>query len=184
MSSDRAIGQMYRVKFARQLSDDHVDLGDVIVCATSAEQAGASVASILGVAMSKTEMEISRVKPSIYQISRQTIKNTASAHEAHTVKADELSRATFPGVTESMPDEFLWVVTAQAQIRAENEDWAITKLGKAIERQQTGEKQKTSCKEFEIKAERLDLSPRSPAVDKNSLYVPIRIFQGGDGRTG
>lgn len=174
--------QMYRVKFARKLQDDMVDMGDVIVCASSQESAISIIGHHLDLKMAETEMEVSRVKPSIYQISRREVKNSISAIGAHTVAADAASSATFPGVTECMPDEHWYSVDAQANIRAESEEVAISRLATALIRVRTGEKQKGFCKDLEISCDRGDLHAKSSSLEENALYTFRQIFAGGAGR--
>lgn len=175
--------QMYRVKFAKKIDPDTVDIGDVVVCAGSREAAMDMVAQVLELARSGTEMDVSRVKPSLFQVSRRTVKNSVATFDGNTIRDDVVSVATFPGTTENMPDEFWYSVVASASIRAENEEAAISKIAKAIVREASGEKQKASCKDLDIQCDRTEYHPRSPAVERNALYTFRRIFQGGDTRT-
>lgn len=175
--------QMYRVKFARKLTGDVVDLGDTLVCAQSQEAAGMMVSQALDISLSETEMIITRVKPSFYQISRREVKSSMPAVDASAIDAQLACSATFPGVTENMPDEVWFSIEARANIRGENENDAITKLSKAILKDILGEKQKGYCRDFDVLCDRTDLHPRSPAVEQNALYAFRRIFQGGDTRT-
>lgn len=175
--------QMYRVKFAKKLSNDMVDIGDVLVCAQTSELACEGVARILELPRSETQMEVERVKPSFYQISRREVKGSVSTFDADAISASLASSATFPGVTEARRDELWYSVAAQANIRAEDENEAISKLARSIVREMSGEKQKPSCKELDIRCDRAELHSRSPAIEQNALYTFRRIFQGGDART-
>ena len=174
--------QMYRVKFARKLQDDMVDMGDVLVCANSQEAAITLVGHHLDLRMTETEMEVSRVKPSIYQISRREVKNSISAIGAHTVGAGAASSATFPGVTESLPNEYWHSVAVQANIRAENEEVAVSRLATSVIRGTQGEKPKGFCKDLDIKCDRGDLHVRRSSLEENALYTFRQIFAGGAGR--
>jgi hypothetical protein len=174
---------MYRVKFARKLADDMVDLGDVLICAASQELACDSVSHMLGIKLSVTEMEVSRVKPSFYQISRRNVKHSISTSLATAIDVENASSATFPNQTESMPEEHWFAVMAMANIRADNENRAISKLSVAIAREMTGEKQKMSTRELEIRCDRTEWHPRQAAIERQALYAEPRIFQGGDARS-
>jgi len=175
--------QMYRVRFARKLADDMVDLGDALVCAASQEMAGDMVAHILGIRFSATEMEVSRVKPSFYQLSRREVNHSMTTSLATAIDADNASSATFPNQTETRPDEYWYAVMAIANIRAENDEHAISKLSHAIMRDITGEKQKSSTRELEIRCDRTEWHPRQSALEQQALYSYPRIFQGGDTRS-
>lgn len=177
--------QMYRVKFARKLSGDRVDLGDVIVCAETQESARETACRILCLPRIDTQTDVSRVKPSLYQIARRVAHHSVACFDAKTVDDLLLSTATFPGVTESMKDEYWFSVEAQANIRAIDENEAIRKLGSAISREMNGEKQKGSVKELDIKCDRVEFHARTAAVEQNSLYAvedALRLFRGGDAR--
>lgn len=176
--------QMYRVRFARKASVDIVDMGDIIVCAASNEAALDMVCAILGLRASEVVFDIARVKPSFWQISRRDVKNSITATEALIVGAANLSNATFPGVTEGRSDEHWYSVCAQASIKAEDENEAIFKLSVGIQREMSGEKQKASTKDLDIKCDRREFHPRTPAVEQNSIFTVRRIFRGGDTRTG
>jgi hypothetical protein len=174
--------QMYRVKFARKLSVDTVDLGDVIVCAGSQEQAGDFVAQLYGLGSSAVEWDISRVKPSLYQVSRREVHNSLSTAMATTVNAAYASCATFPGVTENQPDEFWFEVQITARIRAEHEHRAALKLSQAVAREMTGEPQKSSCKELDIRCDRTEYHAKQPAMERQAIYTDVRFVPGGAGR--
>lgn len=175
--------QMYRVKFANKLGGNTVDLGDAIVCAQNADAACDMVSMLLALPKSGVEMEVHRVKPSFYQVSRRQVKESVSTFEAELVNADVTSTATFPGVTESRRDWHSFEVQAQATIRAGDENEAITKLAIGIQREMSGARQKRSITDLDIKCDRKEFHPRSPAVEENALYTFRQIFQGGDTRT-
>ena len=175
--------QMYRVKFAIKMPESNVDIGDVVVCAQSNDLARDMVMVVMSLPRSGVEMEVHRVKPSIFQISRRIISDRIPTYDAHEVNASVMSRATFPGVTESRRDWFTYDVQATATIKAENENEAISKLAIGITREMSGEKQKRSITDLDVKCDRKDAHPRSPAVEENGIFSTIRIFQGGDTRT-
>ncbi|MCA1452162.1 hypothetical protein I6F35_02895 [Bradyrhizobium sp. BRP22] len=176
------MNQMYRVKFARQLDRDMVDLGDCVVCAQNAEAACDAVRVILGIDESATKMDASRVKPSFYQIARREVKASLATCDAGTVREDLASVATFPGQTESRPDEFWHAVEVKAKIRALDENEAITKLTRAVIRETSGERQKASCKDLDILCDRVELHARPPGMEKQSIYTNSRFFPGGAAR--
>lgn len=174
--------QMYRAKFARRLSSDIVDLGDVVVCAGSQDMARDVVAQIYGLRNSSVEWDISRVKPSIYQVSRREVRHSISTVSATIINAAYASSATFPNETENMPDEFWFAVQATANIRAEHEHHAALKLSQALAREMNGEKQKSSCKDLEIRCDRTEYHARPSAMEKQSIYSEYKFVPGGAGR--
>jgi hypothetical protein len=174
--------QMYRIKFARSIGGDLVDMGDVLVCAHSSEAAADMVVQVLGLERSQTHLDVSRIKPSLYTIDRHEIRESIATAHAGAVSADLATRATFPGVTESMPDEHWYCVIAQANARAIDENEAIKKLVRAIRQEMAGEPQKSSIKELEITVDRLNMHARSPAIERNAMYKVLRLFQGGSTR--
>ena len=175
--------QMYRVKFAIPIEGDQVDLGDCVVCAQSRENAAELMIMWLGLPRSTVELEVERMKPSLYQISRRVVTNSINTVTAETVNAAHASSATFPGVTETQTERHWHSVVAAAQIKAENENEAIVMLSRAIAREMSGEQQKRSCQDLTIQCDRAEFHPRSPAVEQNALFKEHRIFKGGDGRT-
>jgi hypothetical protein len=174
--------QMYRVRFARKLPNDIVDIGDCVICAATADSARDGVAAVLFFPISTAEFEIIRVKPSLYLIKREKINKSLSSAQAKIVDADEAVTGTFPGVTESMLDEHWFETAASAHIKAENEEAAISKLARGIIREMNGEKQRSSTRELEIKCDRKELRPRTPATEENALYTHLRFFEGGSAR--
>jgi hypothetical protein len=171
--------QMYRVKFARRLSGDTVDLGDMLVCAGSQDMARDAVAQFHDLGASSVEWDISRVKPSVYQISRREVRHCISTAMATAVDAHNATTATFPNETENMRDEFWFVVQAIANIKAEHEESATTKLASALAREMAGVKQKSSCRELEIRCERIEIRPRTSAIERQAVYSERRFMQGG-----
>lgn len=176
--------QMYRIKFARKINDATLDVGDVVLCATSQETALVMVAEILGLPVSDTSFDVSRVKPSFYQISRKIVDNSLSTYEADRVDARFGCRATFPGVTERRVERSWFSVSASADLHAESENDAIAMLSRAVAREMNGEKQKRSLRNLDIVSERAAERPRTAAVEQNALYEVRRIFRGGDARGG
>lgn len=175
--------QMYRVQFARKLQGDAVDQGDVIVCAANQDSARDMVATVLQLPGNGVEYKVSRVKPSLHVLRRQQVSKAMVTVDGKAVDAGKATMATFPGVTEGRRDEFWYAVEATASIRAGDENEAIVKLAKSIQREMAGEAPKGTTKELDIKCERREHRPRAPAVEQNGLYAVTRLFQGGDTRT-
>jgi hypothetical protein len=73
--------QMYQVQFQSHY-EDIVDLGNVIVCATSADVAEDMVIALLDLPQSKTIMKTARIKPSLFSISRREIHKPRPALKA------------------------------------------------------------------------------------------------------
>jgi len=173
---------MYRVRFAHKLPKDMVDVGDCIVCAGNVDLASEMVAQILQLPIAGTQFEVSRVKPSLHLIGRQEINRKMPDFSAELLDADLACRATFPGLTENMVDEYWHEVQASALLKAENEETAIKKLANALVRYLTGEKQPGSVKDLDVKSDRKELRPKESRTEVNSLYTHLRFFPGGDTR--
>lgn len=174
--------QMYRIKFAHALAGDRVDMGDVVVCARDENSARDSVRAILALPQSGVEMDSHRVKPSLYQISRETVHNKISAIEGRAVDAALASTGTFPGVTESIPDKHWFTASAMADVLATDDDAAISVLVDSIAREMSGKQKKNNVCELQVNATRTDAHARSPAIEQNAIYTVHRIFAGGAAR--
>jgi hypothetical protein len=176
--------QMYRVRFARKLPNDMVDVGDCVVCAASHDAAKIMVAEILKLLIATTEFEVARVKPSIHLIGRREVNKKMPTIAAELVDAELACTGTFPGVTENSPEEHWHEVEASAHIFAENEETAIAKLARGLIRYLSGERQKSSTKELQVKSDRSDWRPSQYGVRsaENALYTHLRFFKGGSAR--
>lgn len=173
---------MYRVRFARSLPNDMVDMGDCVVCAGNADAARDGVSAILRFPVSTAQFEIIRVKPGLHLIGRREVHKSLSSSQASIVDSNVASIATFPGVTENLQNEYWHEVVASASIKAENGEAAIIKLARGIVREMSGEKQKSSTRDLDIKCDRKEFRAPSPALEQNALYTHLRFFEGGSAR--
>jgi hypothetical protein len=173
--------QMYKLKFARCLPGDRVDIAEVAVCASSAEQARDLVAQVYELGASAVEWgEVTRIKPSVQLLSRREVSRSLSTATADVVDVRHASTATFPD--ERPAEEYWHVVSAVAEILAENDEHAAIKLARAIRCEMAGEPPRRSCKDLEISCERVT-RPRSIApAERQALYNEVRLVPGGAGR--
>jgi hypothetical protein len=171
--------QMYRVNF-RFHKEKTIDCGEVVVTATSNENACDIVCLWLDLPRSATSIEATRVKPGLYQVSR------------HEVPKDLPINGTFPRTKAELerllePDRERYSVQVSAFVWAHSEDSAIKKLAKATLAEVDGSGKKPRAKAIgmlQILCDRNDLAPRSPAIERNAIYTHRRFFAGGDTRSG
>lgn len=156
--------QMYRVKYVSRLGKE-ADLGDVIVCASNADAAMDTVRAALDLPASGTEYDVVRVKPSIYQISR-NVKSGLDGLPA---------MGTFPG-SWFMPEQAKWDLFVSITVSAPSESAAARKLGNILA---TGD---SNNKTLMVKCERKEYRVKESAVEKQGIYTAHRIFSGGAGR--
>jgi hypothetical protein len=140
------------------------------------------VANILGLDESSSEFEVTRVKPSLYLIVRGERVSVVTGIGASVLHASCASSATFPDVTERLPEEYWHEIVVSARIMAENDAAAMAKLSIGIQRELRGEKHKSSTREFSVKCDRSDYRPRESTVERNGLYTHLRFFEGGSAR--
>jgi hypothetical protein len=171
--------QLYNVKF-RHHKEKVIDIGEVVVVASSNELAAELVLLWLELPRSKTSTEVKRMKPNMYQVMRGEIPKEMPAN------------GTFPRTQAEMdrllePDRERYTVQISALVWAHSEDNAIKKLAKAALAEVDGSAVKPNAKAIgmlQILCDRQDLHPRSPAVESNSIFTHLRMFQGGDTRSG
>jgi hypothetical protein len=175
--------QMYRVKFARSINDSTVDVGDVILCANTREDAIIAVVQTLALPATETQFECSRLKPNFYQVSRRYVGKSLAAFAAGTVDEHLASSATFPADPKNMTERQRFSLVASAEIMATDEGDAMAALARAIDRQVNRKEQKPSLKYLDIVCERDAQGPRIAAVAANAIFTEHRIFEGGDTRT-
>jgi hypothetical protein len=169
---------MYKVKF-RHHKEKVIDVGEVVVVASSNELAAELVLTLLELPRSRTSTEVSRLKPNLYQVMRGEIPKEMPTNGTFPRSQKELDRLT-------EPDRERYSVQISAFVWAHSEDNAIKKLAKAAHAEVDGSKTKPHTKaigEMQILCDRPDLHPRSPAVEQNSIFTHMRMFQGGDTRS-
>jgi len=171
--------QMYCVKF-RHHKEKTIDTGEVLCVASTNEMACEIVSLWLELPKSSTSLEAARVKPGIYQVLRGEIPKDMPANGTFPRTQRELDRLL-------EPDRERYSVQVSAFVWAHSEDNAIKKLAKAALAEVDGSEKKPHAKAIgmlQILCDRHDLSPRSPAIEKNANYTHLRIFAGGDARSG
>lgn len=171
--------QMYSVKY-RHHKERTVVVGEVVLSASSNETACQMVLIWLELPKSTTSIEATRVKPSMYQVSRQELPKEMPINGTFPRTQAELDRL-------GEPDRERYSVQVSAFVWAHSEDSAIKKLAKAALAEVDGSGKKPHARAvgmLQILCDRHDLAPRSPAIEANSIYTHPRIFAGGDARSG
>ena len=178
--------QMYRVKTARNIAaTGTVELQDVVVCASSHENAIMMTAEILGLPISGTEFETSRVKPSLFQLSRRVEDRSLATYSADTVPDKVACRATFPGVTENMPDKTWHAVSVAVEVLAKDDEGALRQVAEAVRQRAHGrEPSPTLVRDLDVACNKITATPNVADIDANALFTFRQIFSGGDARPG
>jgi len=156
--------QMYRVKFKHH-KDKVIDTGEALVVASNADQACDMVATLLELPRSSTSMEANREKPSMYVLERWDVHK-------HTP-----TRATFPAKGEDTRHQYN--VSASALVWAHSENAAMRKLAAAINAEVEGGDKAKAVGSLQILCDRSDHSPKPSAIEANSVFTNMKMFQGG-----
>jgi hypothetical protein len=171
---------MYQVSFQTHY-DDRIDIGKVLVCAASNEQASEIVVFALGLPPSKTTVEVSRIKPSLFQLERREIEKDVPG-PYHGIPGSALKQ------NGERPQRDPWeryALTVTSEMRAGSESHAWRKLGNALIARAASPKAmiEKSIVDLDMTCERAALSPRTAAIDLQSIYKERRIFSGGAARS-
>lgn len=160
--------QMYRVKIV--LHDrSGPSFVEGLVCAGNAEAAGNMVAQIIEWPLSRCSFVVERVKPSYYELSRRKSANALS--DGLTAQADYIGQpATW------------WTVAATMKVRSRTESGAVKGAARALEADAKSNEPAGNIRDLEITCEPVDIEPRSPAIEKQSIFSHVQFFQGGSAR--
>lgn len=173
--------QMYHVSFVTTYSD-RKDAGKVLVCANDYEHAQLLVLTALELPTSKTTMEVSRVKPNLYQLSRKEYEKEKLAALPAFVsgkKDGSESRSNDDNVMRKH------TLSVKAEVIAGNEANAWRKLAGAVTA-------KASSEKMPVAKSIVDLMmhcdgdpvyhPKPPAIEKQAIYTHHQFFAGGAAR--
>lgn len=159
--------QLYQVSFQAHY-EDMIDVGSVLVCAASNDDAADRVRLLFDLPQSRSTFDVKRIKGNLWQLERREIERFAAA------------RAT----NKALSPLANWFVSVSATIRAANETSAWTKFGHHVLTRAKSPKALVdkAVLEFDAEATRADSLPKGPATDKQSIYRETRFFQGGAAR--
>ena len=158
--------QMYKVTF-NVIYEGIIDCGTVLTCAANAEQAAEIVSYHLEIPASKATFDVSRVKPSVYTVSRKEVTKGAergkSAHE---------------------PEKAIWEVRASATVSARSETNAWRSFCAGIIERSAAEKVvvNDNLRNLELSCDRKEYRPKESAVERQGIYSEKRFFSGGAAR--
>ena len=171
--------QLYSVKF-RHHKERAIDIGEVLVVASSNELASEQVLMWLELPRSTTTFVVTRLKPNLFQVMRGEIPKEMPTNGTFPRSQSQLDRLL-------EPDRERYAVQISGLVWAHSEDSAIKKLAKCAIADVEGAAVKPHAKAvgvLQILCDRQDAQPRTPAVEQNGIYTHTRIFAGGDTRSG
>jgi hypothetical protein len=169
--------QLYNVKF-RHHKERSVDIGEVLVVASSNDAASELVLAWLELPRSVTTTEVTRMKPNMFQVMRGEIPKEMPTNGTFPRTQAQLDRLL-------EPERERYAVQITALAWAHSEDNAIKKVAKAALAEAEGRDKPfgNTVGMLQVLCDRQDAQPRSPAVERNAIYTHPRIFAGGDTRS-
>ena len=164
--------QMYKVQFRTQ-KGSVVDTGTILVCAGNSSAAEDMVSVHMDIPARSTVFDTSRVKPSVYELSRRefTMKGAVSID----APADGYVSQESGSVHE---------ITASAKVFAYSESSAIRRFASAVIENSSATKSvlPRHINELSVDIEKSDERVRPSRVDEQSIYKERRFFAGGASR--
>lgn len=160
--------QMYRVNVVLN-GNGGSSFVEGLVCAGNAEQAGNMVAAIIEWPPSRCSFVVERVKPSYYELSRRSsVRALSNGSESRSENVD-------------IPATW-WSVSANMKVRAKTENGAVKGAARALEADAKSNEPADNIRDMELTCEPADIAPRSPAIEKQSIFSHVQFFQGGSAR--
>jgi len=161
--------QMYKVTFHSQRGQ-LVETGKYLVCASDAESANALVAGFRATPLASARFDASRVKPSIYELSRSEFTLADAIPMLSGAREEE------PGAVHE--------ITASAKVYAYSEPAALRRFASAVIEQSSATKTALPkhVNELNINVQRADHRPAPSRIEEQSIYREKRIFSGGAAR--
>ena len=160
--------QMYKVQFRTQ-KGPVVDTGTILVCAGNSAAAEDMASVHLDIPTHSTVFDTSRVKPSIYELSRRefTVKSSAPADGPSSQQSGSVHE-----------------ITASAKVFAYSESSAIRRFAAAVVENSSATKSSlpSHINELSVDVEKSDERVRPSRVEEQSIYKEKRFFAGGAGR--
>lgn len=165
--------QMYMVKYTIQ-HVDCLEIGKVIVCAKSADEAKTMVRMLKNSQLDYSELEASRIKPNMYQISRQEFE------KPKVNPANMIERSAHGPAAELS----VWRMAIRAEVKAYDEPHAWRRLSAAIaDRASAAPREREKwILDIAMAADREKDNPKPAAIEKQAIYTSTRVFAGGAAR--
>jgi hypothetical protein len=171
--------QLYSVKF-RHHKERSIDIGEVLVVASSNDAASELVLAWLELPRSVTTTEVTRLKPNMFQVMRGEMPKEMPSNGTFPRSQAQLDRLL-------EPDRERYAVQISGLVWAHSEDSAVKKLAKYALAEAEGaavKPHRNAVGVVQILSDLVETAPRSPAVERNGIYTHTRIFAGGDTRSG
>ncbi|WP_024516957.1 hypothetical protein [Bradyrhizobium sp. Tv2a-2] len=164
--------QLYSVKF-RHHKERTIDFGEVIVMASSNETASDQVLMRLDLPRSSTTTEVMRLKPNMFQVMRGEMPKERPINGTFPRSQAELDRLL-------EPERERFSVQISGFAWAHSEDNAVKKIAKAALAEAEGrDPSGKAVSDLQIFADKQEAAPRSPAIEQNSIFTHMKMFQGG-----
>lgn len=164
--------QLYSVKF-RCAKESAIDIGEVLVVASSKEAAEDMVLTHLDLPRSSTSCEVARIKPSIFTVMRGSVPKDLPVNGTFPRTQAQLDR-----LGEDDREPYAVQITGTAW--AHNGDNAIRKIAKAtiakIEGRDVPGRAVTTIK---MTADKVEREVKASSFEKNSIFTNMKMFQGG-----
>lgn len=159
--------QLYKVSFHVHHADV-IDIGEVVVCASNQDHAAEILSHHLMLPVSTTVFEVQRVKGNFYQLKRKEVAKPNTAAR----KSDDRDK---PAVFD---------LSVNVSVKARTEASAWLNLADCL-RERVGVAKpivNSSIVSIDMQANRREFTPRSPAMEKQSIYTKPQFFSGGSAR--
>jgi hypothetical protein len=162
--------QLYKVVFQTHYKDI-IDTGTVLIVASNQDHAAELAIHHLQLPVSTTVFDIQRVKTNTYQLSRKEIEKKIERDGKNHYDDDK-----------DKPVVYSLKVTAEIKAFQEANAWRT--LAKCIEEQASVAKPIVNkhISDLDMHADRREFSPRPPTIEKQSIFVAPKFFQGGAAR--
>jgi hypothetical protein len=162
--------QLYKVAFQTHYKDI-IDSGTILIVASNQDHAAELTVHHLQLPVSTTVFDVQRVKTNTYQLTRKEIEKKLDTGK----RDDGEHHADRPVV---------FNLKVSAEIKAGQEATAWRTLAKCIEERASVVKPlvNNKIKDLDMQADRREFSPRPPAIEKQSIFVAPKFFQGGAAR--
>jgi hypothetical protein len=148
---------------------DLIDFGEVVVCATNQEHAAEILLHNLMLPVSTTVFEVQRVKGNFYQLKRKEVPKLTERNQR---------------VGEDRDKPAIFDLSVNVSVKARSEALAWLKLADCLKERVGVAKPiiNSSILSLDMQANRQEFRPRSPAIEKQSIYSKPRFFSGGSAR--
>ena len=172
------MSQMYKVEI-HSVRGPLVEMATYLVVAASSDEAERSALGFAGIPPITADVDVSRVKPSIYELSRRDfIKRPTDEYL-------KMKEGLEPGMTVRNEEPgAVHEVRVSAKIFGFSESSVLRRLADALIKNSSANKavQPHHINELSIEIERADERPKPSRVEENAIYKERRMFPGGAAR--